>query len=402
MTDKIGNYALHAPIWDWGGYDRTEEHEYWRNYAAQYGKNILIPFCAIGETSAYMARRGFTVTAFDITPEMIAEGKKRFGILPGLQFLEGDVRDFYFDIPLADFCFATDFGHIQTIEEVKRALLSINRHLREGGVLVIETSLPPKESYYAPPKTFYPKEQVYQDKKVWKTGDAFSDMKTGRCYISQTVYIEDKDGKVEKFDHSFYLQYYHRDTWLSVLAECGFEIRNEYCNRKKEPWCEGNGLWIVEAAKKRTCPLSTSEVMYLLREYHGISCMSHIEWLEANDTMKINEHLALCGQNQVDSDWLRRIYKEGTARYCLLYVDNMPVARGAVEPYSDTMWEVADIRVAREFRNRGLAKEILRFLCTYILSHGKIVSCRTERDNYAMRSVLETIGFYLDGGYKNE
>jgi SAM-dependent methyltransferase len=341
MTGNIGNYALHAAIWDWGGYDRTEEHEYWCHYAAHYGKNVLIPFCAIGETGAYMARRGFTVTAFDITPEMIVEGKKRFGNIPGLQFFEGDVRDFHFDIPPADFCFATDFGHIQTIEEVKKALLCINRHLREGGILVIETGLPPRESYYAPPKTFYPKKQVYKDKKVWKTGDAFNDAKTGHCYISQTVYIEGKDGKVEQFDHSFYLQYYPRDTWLSALAECGFEIRHEYCNREKETWREDNGLWIVEAAKKRTYPLSAGEVMYLLREYQGVSCMSNIEWLTADDTVKINEYLILCGQKLVDGDWLRKIYKNGTVRYCLLYVDNMPVARGAVEPYSDTMWEVS-------------------------------------------------------------
>ena len=164
MTDNIGNYALHAAIWDWGGHDRTEEHEYWCHYAAQYGKNVLIPFCAIGETGAYMACRGFTTTSFDITPEMIAEGKKRVDHVPGLQLFEGDVTDFYFDIPPADFCFATDFVHIHTIEKVKKALLCINRHLRVGGVLVIETGLPAKESNYTPYKTFYPKEQVYPDK----------------------------------------------------------------------------------------------------------------------------------------------------------------------------------------------------------------------------------------------
>ena len=251
MTHNIGNYALHAAIWDWGGYDRTEEHEYWCHYAAQYGKNILIPFCAIGETGVYMARKGFITTAFDITPEMIAEGKKRYGNVPGVQFFEGDVTDFRFDIPPVDFCFATDFGHIHTMEEVKKALSCINRHLREGGILVIEIGLPPKKSYYAPPKTFYPKEQVYPDKKVWKTGDTYNDAKTGRCYISQTVYIEDKNGKVEQFDHSFYLQCYTRDSWLSALAKCGFEIRHEYRNREKELWCEGDGLWIIEASRRK-------------------------------------------------------------------------------------------------------------------------------------------------------
>jgi SAM-dependent methyltransferase len=252
MTNNIGNYALHAAIWDWGGYDRTEEHEYWCHYAAQYGKNVLIPFCAIGETGEYMARKGFTATAFDITPEMIAEGKKRFGNIPGLLLFEGDVTDFRFDIQPVDFCFTTDFGHIHTMEEVKKALSCINGHLREGGILVIEIGLPAKESGSTPQETFYPKEQAYPDKKVWKTGDTCNDAETGRLYISQTVYIEEKNGKVEEFDHSFYMQCYPRDAWLSALAECGFEVLHEYSNREKEPWCEGHGLWIVEATKKRT------------------------------------------------------------------------------------------------------------------------------------------------------
>ncbi len=31
--------------------------------------------CALGQTGAYMAQKGFSVTAFDITKEMIDEGK---------------------------------------------------------------------------------------------------------------------------------------------------------------------------------------------------------------------------------------------------------------------------------------------------------------------------------------
>lgn len=60
--------------------------------------------------------------------------------------------------------------------------------------------------------------------------------------------------KVEHFDHSFYLQWYHRDAWLSALAECGFELRHYYCNRENELWCEDNGLWIAETEKKRIHP----------------------------------------------------------------------------------------------------------------------------------------------------
>ncbi len=259
MSNNIGNYTRHAEFWDWSGYDRTAEHEYWYNYAAQYGKNVLIPFCAWGETGAYMAERGMNVTAFDLTPEMIAEGKKRFGDLKNLHLFEGDVTDFRFDIPPVDFCYAVDFGHILSIDNIKKALQKINNHLRYGGCMVIEAGLPAKETSYTPPKTFFPISNPYPDKKVWKTGDGRTEAQTGRHYISQTIYIENKDGSVEQFEHSFYLQSYSREEWLSALHECGFEVKYEYRNREKELWQEGEGFWICEAvksniAKQRYCP----------------------------------------------------------------------------------------------------------------------------------------------------
>jgi len=252
MPNDIGNYTRHAMYWDWGGHDRTNEHEYWYNYAKRYGNNVLIPMCAWGETGAYIAERGMTVTAFDITPEMIAEGKKRFGDVPGLQLLEGDVRDFRFDIPPIDFCFSMDFGHILTIEDVKKAFTCIHHHLRDGGCLIIETGLrmPGDESNYYPLETFYPVNQVYPNLKVWKTGDTRNDAKTGRCYISQTFYAEDENGHVESFDHAFYLQSYDREEWLSAFKECGFNVAKEYSSREVESWQSGGSSFhIFEAVK---------------------------------------------------------------------------------------------------------------------------------------------------------
>jgi SAM-dependent methyltransferase len=251
MND-IGNYARHAQYWDWGGHDRTEEHEYWYKYTAKYGNNVLIPMCAWGEAGAYMARRGMNVTAFDITPEMIDEGKKHFGDVQGLQLMVADVISFRLDGQPADFCYSMDFGHILSIENIKKALVCINNHLRDGGGLVIETGLrlPGAESDYHPPKTFYPLKQVYPNLKVWKTGDTRNDAKTGRCYISQTFYAEDENGQVESFDHAFYLQSYSREEWLAAFMECGFDVVGEYGSREVESWqSSGDGFHIFEAVK---------------------------------------------------------------------------------------------------------------------------------------------------------
>ena len=106
-----------------------------------------------------------------------------------------------------------------------------------------------------------------------------------------------------------------------------------------------------------------------------------------------NEHLILVGQQPGKDKWLREIYQAGIARYCLLYHDGLPVARGAVEPLNDNVWEAADMRIAKVYRGKGFAKEMLRFLSQYIIEHGKIASCRTEEDNEAMQAVIKSIGY---------
>ena len=77
MANDIGNYAQHAQYWDWGSlnHDRAPDDEKNYSFIKQYGNSILIPMCAWGHLGAYMAERGMNVTAFDITPEMIEEGK---------------------------------------------------------------------------------------------------------------------------------------------------------------------------------------------------------------------------------------------------------------------------------------------------------------------------------------
>ena len=249
---NIGNYAQHARYWDWSGHDRTDEHKYWYNYSAKYGKNILIPMCALAETGVYMANNGLNVTAFDFTPEMISESRKRFGSVTGLQLFVGDIRNFHFDIPPVDFCFCTDFQHLQTIEDIKKSLACINTHLREGGCLVVETGLrmPDAESFETELQTFYPLKQVYPNIKVWKTGISRNEADTGRFYITQTFYAEDKSGNLDSFDHAFYLQSYTREEWLKAFSQCGFELTGEYNNRELESWLSGGSAFrIFEAIK---------------------------------------------------------------------------------------------------------------------------------------------------------
>ena len=136
------------------------------------------------------------------------------------------------------------------------------------------------------------------------------------------------------------------------------------------------------------------EIHYRLTSYDGQPCNSKIEWLDENNHEKFNAHLLLAGQGSISEDVFRGFYK--FARYCLLYHDGLPIARGAVEPISEQAWEASDIRTAKEYRGRGFAKETLRFLSRYIIENGKMATCYTEEDNIAMQKVIKSVGYKED------
>ncbi|ERJ11014.1 class I SAM-dependent methyltransferase [Haloplasma contractile] len=140
----IGNYEKYATLWDWSGYDRTEEFEFWSKMASHYGNKVLSPMAAIGEVGAYMSNNGFNVTVSDLTREMVAEGHKRYGHLPNIEFIQADVRYHNFTQDIFDFAFigSTDLHHLQTIEDVRMALQSIHHCLKPAGGLGLELWYP--------------------------------------------------------------------------------------------------------------------------------------------------------------------------------------------------------------------------------------------------------------------
>jgi len=135
-----------------------------------------------------------------------------------------------------------------------------------------------------------------------------------------------------------------------------------------------------------------SEIIYI---YRGKAIDSHpadIRWLKKDELDLFNEHLLLCGQRPLAREIWNKAYDEGTI-YCLLFDEKLPVARACAEKYSDDRWEVADVRVAGDYRRRGFAHAVCVWVLNYILENAKIPTIRTEEDNYAMQRVIEKLGF---------
>ena len=121
--------------------------------------------------------------------------------------------------------------------------------------------------------------------------------------------------------------------------------------------------------------------------------------IELANRHSFNKHLRLCkpihkrlffkGASKKDwESWLN----EGT-EYYLLFIADKPVARCAIERYSDTAWEAADVKTALNYRNKGLSKEVVSFVTRKILEQGKAATCSTMPDNYPMLKVFDSLGY---------
>lgn len=106
------------------------------------GERVLDLAAGTGTSSVSLAVRGAQVTAADISPGMIAEGKRRHGRVPNVEFVLADAtalpwEDNYFD------AVTISFG-LRNVDRPEVALAEMLRVLRPGGrIVVCEFSHPP-------------------------------------------------------------------------------------------------------------------------------------------------------------------------------------------------------------------------------------------------------------------
>lgn len=187
--------------------------------------------CALGQSAAYLAKHGCTVTAFDYTAEMIHEAQKRFSCVPGLNFVEADIVDFSFPKRDYDFCFisSTDINLLPSIDMIMSALKCIGKHLRCHGGLGIELRYPAEKSFKSSMQTFHPRVHRKDNVIIWKESESVFDVKSGIQKIHQIVHVED-NGTSRTFDHQVELHTYSKDIIFRLLEQCGYMAAGEYCD----------------------------------------------------------------------------------------------------------------------------------------------------------------------------
>ncbi len=122
-----------------GGNDKLWRIHMQRAVRPQPGERILDVAAGTGASAAPMAKAGALVTALDISPGMLEEGRKRH---PDIEFVHGSAEE----LPFADDTFdavTISFG-LRNVQQPRTALSEFHRVLKPNGrLLICEFSQPP-------------------------------------------------------------------------------------------------------------------------------------------------------------------------------------------------------------------------------------------------------------------
>jgi len=106
-----------------------------KRYKRSSGKSLLDVACGTGKHISYL-RKNFDCVGVDVSNQMLAVARRN---VRGVRFARGDMVDFdlgtQFDVVL---CLFSSIGHLKTRAEVGKAVANFARHMKEGGVLIIE------------------------------------------------------------------------------------------------------------------------------------------------------------------------------------------------------------------------------------------------------------------------
>jgi SAM-dependent methyltransferase len=99
------------------------------------GNDLLDVACGTGKHLEYL-RPDFTVEGLDLFAEMLGVARQR---LPGVPFHQGDMADFdlgrQFDVIT---CLFSAIGYVKTRDRLDAAVANMARHVKPGGVLLVE------------------------------------------------------------------------------------------------------------------------------------------------------------------------------------------------------------------------------------------------------------------------
>jgi ubiquinone/menaquinone biosynthesis C-methylase UbiE len=203
-----------------------------RKHKRSPGNDLLDVACGTGKHLSFL-RREFDCVGIDSSAAMLTVARRN---ARGVRFEQGDMREFdlgrKFDVIL---CLFSAVGHLRTRNDVRRTFLNFARHLKKGGVLIVEPWI---QASQWKDKTAHM--QIYDTDplKIIRLNYGWSD--ETYSFLDERYLIGKKGKGIDYLVDRHRLRFFEPDFALSVLRKAGLEA--EFT---KESLMPGRGLLIA-------------------------------------------------------------------------------------------------------------------------------------------------------------
>lgn len=184
-------------------------------------KRICEIACGTGGMATELAKRGYDVTASDLSTEMLTEAEHK-SRASGVQvrYVSADMRSFsLYSAADACLCLLDSINYLTKPSELKQTFLSVHKNLVSGGLFIFDVNSKHKfESVYSD------NAYVIENDGVLCAWQNFYGKSTKICDFYLSIFTETESGLYERTDEHQRERMYTERSIRRALGECGFEV----------------------------------------------------------------------------------------------------------------------------------------------------------------------------------
>ena len=244
-------YSAMAPIYDAmnGELDYAAWADFIEDQFARYAKTkpelVLDLAAGTGSMTIELAKRGYDMTAVDLSGDMLALAADRIAEegLTGILLLEQDMTEFeLYGTVDAVVCCLDSINHLTRRGELGRCFSLVHNYLNPDGLFLFDVNTPCKFA------NVYGENDYILDAEgavcCWRN---FYDAESGICQFDLSIFTENEDGSYSRTDTLQEERCYTKEQLTRALKKAGFDVLGFFADYNFTPAGEKDDRWYIAA-----------------------------------------------------------------------------------------------------------------------------------------------------------
>ena len=227
-------------------------HGLLQQVSADHIRRVLDIACGTGSHAIELERLGYDVVGTDISEDMLVRAKgKAKELRAGVCFERQDMR--VLNVAGAPFdavlCLFDAIGHVQTTAAIKQTLHGVHRHLRQGGLFILEFWHAAAMAGQHDPLRV--KRWASERGEILRLSETSIDLGLQCATVQHTIYELRRDGGYETAIERQTNRFFSVPEMSELLDDCGLDVVRSYSGYSSEEVLTRDTWHIVMVARRR-------------------------------------------------------------------------------------------------------------------------------------------------------